>query len=105
MKSQSQGVLCANEDGLYEVIHPLYDPVQEVKRRGDNLGRIKIRGSVKASLIILRIYLLAMFLMLGYHLLDLSGVLHNSQKDPGSATPSQAGSSESTLPANGHANP
>jgi hypothetical protein len=45
----------------------------EIKAQGASSGRIRMGGSVRGSLIILRVYLLAMFIMLGYHLLALGG--------------------------------
>ncbi len=39
-----------------------------------NYGRIEMSKSVKVSLTLLRVYLIAMMLMLCYHLLDLAGV-------------------------------
>lgn len=55
------------------VVHPLFD-VQEQKCDPAQLGRIEMSKSVKVSLTLLRVYLIAMMLMLCYHLLDLAGV-------------------------------
>ena len=60
------------------VIHPLYD-VREQKRSSEGLGRIRMTRPVRISLAVLRAYLIAMTLMLGYHVLDLAGVLHKIQ--------------------------
>jgi hypothetical protein len=58
----------------FRVIHPL-DDVAEQKCSTEGLGKIKMTRAVRVSLRILRGYLIAMTLMLGYHVLDLSGVL------------------------------
>lgn len=58
----------------FRVIHPL-DDVAEQKCSAEGLGKIKMTRSVRVSLRILRGYLVAMTLMLGYHVLDLSGFL------------------------------
>jgi hypothetical protein len=55
------------------VIHPLFD-VEEQKCDPSKLGRIEMSKSVKVSLTLLRVYLIAMMLMLCYHLLALAGV-------------------------------
>jgi hypothetical protein len=59
----------------FRVIHPL-DDVPEQKCSTDGLGRIRMTRAVRFSLGILRAYLIVMTLMLGYHVLDLAGVLH-----------------------------
>ena len=60
----------------FRVVHPL-DDVQEQKCSSEGLGQIRMTRAVRVSLGILRGYLIVMTLMLGYHVLDLSGVLHN----------------------------
>ena len=57
------------------VIHPLHD-VPEQKCSSEGLGRIAMTLPVRISLGALRAYLIAMTLMLGYHVLDLAGVFH-----------------------------
>jgi hypothetical protein len=59
------------------VIHPL-DDVAEQKCSTLGLGRIRLTRPVRLSLGVLRAYLIAMTLMLGYHVLDLAGLLHKS---------------------------
>lgn len=70
IKTQNQP-LQVNE--TFEVIHPLYD-VQEQKRTGENLGRMKLTTGVKIVLFTLRAYLILMGGLLAYHVLDLVGV-------------------------------
>jgi hypothetical protein len=59
----------------YFVVHPL-DDVAEQKCSSEGLGRIRMTRAVRISLGVLRGYLILMTLMLGYHVLDLAGVLH-----------------------------
>jgi hypothetical protein len=59
----------------FRVVHPL-DDVREQKRSSEGLGRIRMTRAVRISLGVLRAYLIAMTLMLGYHVLDLAGVFH-----------------------------
>ena len=51
----------------FEVVHPLYD-APEQKFTGEELGLIKLTGSGKFSLILLRFYVLGMGCLLAYHL-------------------------------------
>jgi hypothetical protein len=60
----------------FRVIHPL-DDVQEQKCSSAGLGHIAMTPAVRISLTVLRIYLIVMTLMLGYHVLDLAGILHS----------------------------
>jgi hypothetical protein len=57
------------------VVHPL-DDVAEPKCSSVGLGKIRMTLPVRISLGVLRAYLIAMTLMLGYHVLDLAGMLH-----------------------------
>jgi hypothetical protein len=59
----------------FRVVHPL-DDIAEQKCSGSGLGRIRMTRAVRISLGVLRAYLIVMTLMLGYHVLDLAGVLH-----------------------------
>ena len=59
----------------FRVFHPL-DDVAEQKCSSTGLGRIAMTRPVRISLGVLRGYLIVMTLMLGYHVLDLAGVLH-----------------------------
>jgi hypothetical protein len=57
----------------FHVIHPL-DDMAEQKCTSEGLGKIRMTRTVRVSLCILRGYLVVITLMLGYHVLDLSGV-------------------------------
>ena len=59
----------------FRVVHPL-DDVAEQKCSTVGLGKIRMTRAVRISLGVLRAYLVVMTLMLGYHVLDLAGVLH-----------------------------
>jgi hypothetical protein len=59
----------------FVVVHPL-DDVVEQKCSSEGLGHMRMTRGVRISLRILRGYLILMTLMLGYHVLDLAGVLH-----------------------------
>ncbi len=63
------------EPRYLKVVHPLHD-VPEQKCSSEGLGHIKMTLPVRISLGALRAYLVAMTLMLGYHVLDLAGVFH-----------------------------
>lgn len=63
------------EPQFFNVIHPLND-VPEQKCSSEGLGRIAMTRAVRTSLGTLRAYLILMTLMLGYHVLDLAGVVH-----------------------------
>ena len=65
--------ITAEMDG-FVVIHPL-DDVAEQKCSTVGLGKIRMTRAVRVSLGVLRAYLILMTLMLGYHVLDLSGLL------------------------------
>lgn len=58
----------------FRVIHPLND-VPEQKCSSEGLGHIAMTPAVRISLTLLRGYLIVMTLMLGYHVLDLAGML------------------------------
>jgi hypothetical protein len=60
----------------FRVIHPL-DDAPEQKCSSAGLGPIAMTRAVRLSLGILRAYLTAMTLLLGYHVLDLAGVLRS----------------------------
>jgi hypothetical protein len=62
---------------FFNVIHPLND-VPEQKCSTEGLGRIRMTRAVRISLGVLRAYLIVMSLMLGYHVLELAGVLHKT---------------------------
>ena len=60
----------------FRVVHPL-DDIRELKCSTEGLGKIRMTRPVRVSLGVLRAYLILMTLMLGYHVLDLSGLLNN----------------------------
>jgi hypothetical protein len=60
----------------FRVIHPLDDEPEE-KCSTEGLGPIAMTPAVRMSLTVLRGYLILMTLMLGYHVLDLAGVVHS----------------------------
>jgi hypothetical protein len=59
----------------FRVVHPL-DDVAEQKCSTVGLGKIRMTRAVRVSLVVLRAYLILMTLMLSYHVLDLSGLVH-----------------------------
>jgi hypothetical protein len=59
----------------FRVIHPLDDAPEE-KCSTEGMGHIAMTPAVRISLTVLRGYLVLMTLMLGYHVLDLAGILH-----------------------------
>jgi hypothetical protein len=62
----------------FRVIHPL-DDVPEEKCSSEALGHIAMTPAVRISLTVLRGYLILMTLMLGYHVLDLAGILRQAR--------------------------
>ena len=56
--------------------HSPLDDVAEQKCSTEGLGKIRMTRAVRVSLGVLRAYLILMTVMLGYHVLDLSGLLH-----------------------------
>lgn len=58
----------------FEVIHPL-DDAAEAKRNPEGLGRIEMSRTVRLSLTALRVYLIAISLLLLYHVVGLAGVM------------------------------
>jgi hypothetical protein len=61
------------EPKCFTVIHPLHD-VPEQKCSSEDPRQIEMTRTVRISLGVLRAYLVAMTLMLGYHVLSLAGV-------------------------------
>ncbi len=61
------------EMNRYIVVHPLDDRPEE-KVNTDRLGRMPMTRSVKLSLVSLRAYLVLMFLLVLYHVLQLAGL-------------------------------
>jgi hypothetical protein len=69
-------MIALKNDRLIEefvVVHPLYDEPEQ-KRSGAELGRMAMSKPVQISLLLLRGYLILMFMLLGFHILDLAGV-------------------------------
>jgi hypothetical protein len=64
------------EPEYFRVIHPL-DDAPEQKCSTGGLGHIAMTPGVRVSLTVLRGYLIVMTVMLGYHVLDLAGVIHS----------------------------
>lgn len=60
----------------FTVVHPL-DDQPEQKCSHDSLGPLKMSGSVRTSLIILRGYLIAMVGLVAYRLLELTVFTHH----------------------------
>jgi hypothetical protein len=60
----------------FRAIHPL-DDAPEQKCSSEGLGHIAMTPGVRISLTVLRGYLIVMTLMLGYHVLDLAGLVHS----------------------------
>lgn len=60
----------------FALIHPLEDRAEQ-KCSSEGLGRIRLTPAVRSSLWALRIYLTGMALALGYHVLDLAGLVHH----------------------------
>lgn len=58
----------------FSVIHPI-DDKPEQKRSSDGLGRIRMTRTVRIALAGMRVYLILMTLMLGYHMLSMAGVV------------------------------
>ena len=54
------------KNATYTVIHPL-DDVPETKVDVSSLGPMKMTPSVRISLLALRIYLISMLALVGYH--------------------------------------
>ena len=74
-----QQALLTNQVTQFVAVHPIYDE-PEAKCDPSTLGPMKLSRSVRFSLFALRGYLVVMGLMLGYHLLDLAGVIAHHAK-------------------------
>jgi hypothetical protein len=64
------------EPQCFSVVHPLND-LPEQKCSSEGLGQIAMTRPVRICLGILRAYLAAMTMMLGYHVLHLAGAVHS----------------------------
>ena len=63
------------ERGFYTIVHPL-DDAREQKVDIENLGPMQMTKTVRLCLFALRGYLLLMFGLLGYRVLQLAGLAH-----------------------------
>jgi hypothetical protein len=63
-----------DEKVFFSVVHPLDDALEE-KVDTENLGPMHITGTVRVCLFALRGYLLLMFGLLGFRVLQLAGVI------------------------------
>lgn len=64
-----------NEHRFFSVVHPLDDEFEE-KVDTEHLGPMRMTTTVRICLYVLRAYLLAMFGLLGFRVLQLAGMLH-----------------------------
>ena len=64
-----------DERTVFTVVHPLDDAPEE-KVDTENLGPMRMTNTVRFCLFALRGYLLLMFALLGYRVLQLAGVIH-----------------------------
>lgn len=60
---------------VFAVVHPL-DDAPEQKVETERLGPMKMTKAVRICLFALRVYLLLMFGLLGFRVLQLAGVVH-----------------------------
>jgi hypothetical protein len=67
--------LNGEKPAIFTVIHPLDDAPEE-KVDTEHLGPMRITTSVRVCLLALRGYLLLMFGLLGFRVLQLAGVMH-----------------------------
>ena len=63
------------ERSFFELLHPLDDQPEE-KVDTQNLGPMRMTKTVRICLFALRGYLLLMFSVLGFRVLQLAGVIH-----------------------------
>ena len=63
-----------HQEMCFHVVHPL-DDVAEPKCSSEGLGPMEMTRSVRLSLVALRAYLIAMGVLLAYHVLDMAGML------------------------------
>ena len=68
--------LMQEERRLFSIVHPL-DDLPEEKVDTENLGPMRMTRTVRICLFALRGYLLLMFGLLGYRVLQLAGLLKN----------------------------
>lgn len=62
-----------HQETYFRVVHPL-DDLPEAKCSSQGLGPMAMMRSVRWSLIALRMYLIAMGVLLAYHVLELAGL-------------------------------
>lgn len=58
----------------FRVVHPL-DDVPEQKLYRDDLGRMRITSGTRAALLMLRLYLVAMVLMVAWRAAEMAGLV------------------------------
>jgi hypothetical protein len=68
-------IIKSKEDQVFYVVHPLFDEPEE-KIDTENLGPMKMTGTVKYSLLALQIYLIVMLVLLVYRVLVMAGAIH-----------------------------
>jgi hypothetical protein len=64
------------EREVFSVVHPLDDQLEE-KVNTEHLGSMRMTRTVRICLLALRAYLLLMFGLLGFRVLQLAGVIHS----------------------------
>lgn len=62
-----------NEELVFRVIHPLFDEPEE-KANVEALGPMKMTGSVRYSLMALRVYLIVVVALAFYRVLGMAGL-------------------------------
>jgi hypothetical protein len=67
-------IIKSNKDQVFYVVHPLFDEPEE-KIDTENLGPMKMTGTVKYSLLALQIYLIVMLILAVYRVLVMAGVI------------------------------
>jgi hypothetical protein len=68
--------LTLEEETFFTVVHPL-DDTSEEKDDTEHLGPMQMTRTVRICLFALRGYLLLMFGLLGFRVLQLAGVMHS----------------------------
>jgi hypothetical protein len=63
------------QERIFSVVHPLDDQLEE-KVNTEHLGPMPMTRTVRICLLALRGYLLLMFGLLGFRVLQLAGVIH-----------------------------
>ncbi len=58
----------------FVVIHPMFSTSPKQSVAAQELGRMPMSKTVRVSLLLLRCYLILLFMLLGFHMLDQAGV-------------------------------